>query len=399
MSFLPQGQPLLRFIPDLDVLLQDPDTYLRQRPVVVGPRRMYGLACLFALPGLAILGSCAFIDGEFGERIALGVGLLLGASIWLGWSLMMRGHSLVLSHEGVEVRYLDSTVWCPWSLFNVQGEPFVPDSDSPRTGLALPVAPEVIPFVELRHHETVVAQGVQVEGKQWRFTSSNEVILPARYEVAPFELGQLILKLGRRLGQELPRGRPPTEAHGLQQLDEIPSAPEPGGWITVPLSQLHFPPRCCSCGSSTSVLMPIRIEGSTDVFLRGLARPGPAADLSIPLCETCQEDHVHRVARGGSLGMSLGGLAGLLVVLGIAYFYREVIAILFIAGLLALAIGGLVGYLLGSALGNRLPVQIRHYNPSQGTLSLRFRDPDYAHLVLDTLREEARHRQQRRQLG
>src|SRR5262245_58518953 len=89
----------------------------------------------------------------------MGVGLLLGASVWLGWSLRLRGHELVLHPEGVEVKCRDTAVWCPWALFNTDGAPGVPEADDPRVGVILPVAAEAVPFVELRRHEAPVAQG------------------------------------------------------------------------------------------------------------------------------------------------------------------------------------------------------------------------------------------------
>src|SRR4051794_25529252 len=103
MSVLPAGRPLRQVIPEYEELLRDPAAYLREGPVTIGPRRMYGLAALFAVPGLACLGYSAW-QGEFDpEAISLGIGLLLGALVWLGWSVMLRGHELILRADGVEV--------------------------------------------------------------------------------------------------------------------------------------------------------------------------------------------------------------------------------------------------------------------------------------------------------
>src|SRR5262245_20994527 len=103
MSMLPAGHRLENFLPDLDDLLQDPKSYLQEGPIVIGPRRMYGLAVLFGLPGLALL-IWAALGGKFdGEKVAMGVGLLLGGAIWLGWSILMRGHQIVLRVERIEV--------------------------------------------------------------------------------------------------------------------------------------------------------------------------------------------------------------------------------------------------------------------------------------------------------
>ena len=103
MSVLPAGQPLRQVLPDLDDLMADPYAYLSEAPLAIGPRRFYRLAGLFALPGVAMLLSCVLAGKADGERIALGVGLLSGAALWLGWSLWLRGHELVLHPDGVEV--------------------------------------------------------------------------------------------------------------------------------------------------------------------------------------------------------------------------------------------------------------------------------------------------------
>src|SRR5579884_809200 len=111
MSVLPAGQSLSRFLPDLEDLLHDPRAYLAQGPVTIGPRQMYGLAFLFGIAGGVFLLSCVIAGRGDGERLALGIGLLAGASVWLSWSLWMRGHSLVLHPDGVEVKYRETTVW------------------------------------------------------------------------------------------------------------------------------------------------------------------------------------------------------------------------------------------------------------------------------------------------
>ena len=63
------------------------------------------------------------------------------------------------------------------------------------------------------------------------------------------------------------------------------------------------------------------------------------------------------------------------------------LAVLALGGLAA---GGIVGFLVGTFAGRQLPVQVRRYDPARGTLSLRFRNPDYAAQVLDAMRTQAR---------
>src|SRR5712692_8054799 len=112
MSILPAGSSLRGYLPDLDDLLEDPAAYLGIGPVVIGPRRMYRLAALFAIPGIGFILSYVFGTRD-PERIALGIGMLLGSSIWFGWSLWARGDSLILHRDGVEVKYHEVSAWCP----------------------------------------------------------------------------------------------------------------------------------------------------------------------------------------------------------------------------------------------------------------------------------------------
>jgi len=389
MSVLPAGQSLTRFLPDLEDLVHDPHAYLTREPVTIGPRQMYGLAFLFGLAGGAFLLSCILARGDEGERLALGIGLLCGASVWLGWSLMMRGHSLVLHADGVEVKYRDTSVWCPWAVFNVDGHAFVPDGDSPRVGLTLPLSPESVPFIELRRDDTPIAHGAQVKGRQWNFINAHTVVLPARYEVMADELGEFLLLLGRRLGRQVPKGAPPPDAYHMQQLDELPAAPNAGGWITVHLTRLAFPPNCCACGERTSRMMSFPIASRWDTLSGLVIAASQPLEVPIPVCETCQQRIRERQHRGGIRGMQAGALlfAGLATLLAWGQGWGD-ISMLLVVGLAALAVGGLTGFLLGTLLSKRLPAELGRYSPSEGTLALRFRYPEYAARVLAAMREQ-----------
>lgn len=387
MSVLPAGQSVTRFLPDLEDLLHDPRAYLAQEPVTIGPRQMYGLAFLFGLAGGAFLLSCALAKGDEGERLALGVGLLCGASVWLGWSLMMRGHSLVLHADGLAVNYRDTTVWCPWAVFNVDGRAFVPDGDSPRAGLTLPVSPESVPFVELRRDDTPIAHGAQVKGRQWNFINANTIVLPARYEVMAGELGELLLLLGRRLGRQTPKGLPPPEAYDTQHLGELPAAPDADGWITVHLTRLAFPPYCCECGERTSRTMNFPLASRWDTLSGIMVSPNQTLEVPIPVCETCQQRLRARQHRGGLRGMQAGAFlsCGMATLLAWSQGWGDA-SLLLIVAVAALAVGGLAGFLLGTLLSKRLPAQLGRYSPSHGTLALRFRHPDYGARVLAAMR-------------
>jgi hypothetical protein len=384
MSVLPAGRSLESCLPDLEEFLLDPRAYLTEAPLAFGARRMYRLALLFALPGVALLLSCLGPLGPQAERLAMGVGLLAGASVWLLWSLMLRGHEIVLHPDGVEVSYRGESVWAPWALFNVDGEGFVPEADSPRAGLILPVAPEAVPYVELRRDGVVCACGRQVEGRQWRFSGSDEVVLPGRYEVAAEELGELLLRLGRRLGRELPRGAPPPEAYGEEAAEPEPDAE---GWLTVSLTRLRFPPHCCGCCAATRVTVRVQLLARGDWVLGMFTHNARAVDLQVPLCAGCQARVRARQGRGEMLGLAAGLLLGGGVPLAVALARGLAApALLLIVALLGMAIGGVLGIQAGIALARKLPVRVRDYAPQRGTLAIRFDNPDYAAEVLQAIR-------------
>jgi hypothetical protein len=383
MSVLPAGQKLASFLPDIESLLEDPRAYLQGGSVAIGPRRMVGLAGLFGLPGLALLASCAMGDPDWKERMALGVALLIGSLVWLGWSFMMRGHSLVLHADGLEVRYLDTSVWCPWALLNVDGEPYVPDGDSPRVGLILPIVAEVVPFVEFRRNDSVVAHGAQVRGRQWQFTGPNEVVLPARYEVNASDLGRLLLLLGRRLGRELPRGSPPREAYALESMDQTPTGPDADGWVTVYLTRVAFPAICCDCGQPTHETMPLRVRARGTLLTDILVQPSSPLELPVPVCTACRLRLRKAQHQGGVRGLATGATLGLIAIPSLAGADRGLILPLAVGGA---AIGGILGFIVGTLATGRPPAELARYSPSRGTVALRFRDAAYAGLVLDVMR-------------
>jgi hypothetical protein len=391
MSVLPAGRSARQVIPDFDDLLHDPAAYLREGPVAVGPRQMYGLAALF---GVAAGGCFAYSawQGELDpEAIAIGVGLALGAMVWLGWSLLMRGHQLMLLPDGVEFRYRDTAVWCPWSLFNSGGAPFVPDADNPRTGLTLPVDPEAIPFVVLRRDEAPIAHGVEVKTRQFHFTGANEIVLPARYEVKADELGLLLIQLGARLGHILPKAAPPPEAYRTADLDADVPAPDAAGWFTVHLTHLAFPPRCCSCLTETRDTMNIHVEPAFDWGLRIFAQSVGGTVIPVPVCESCQ----HEIRRRQHQVTSALMPAGAIICAAGAVLLALVVHVTDLQSLLVLALGcgsagALLGLLIGVPLGRRLPVEVRWFSPTQGTVSIRFRNDGYGAAVWELMRERLR---------
>ncbi len=398
MSVLPAGQSLTRFVPDLDEMIDNPRAYLTEGPLTVGPRQMYGLAGLFALIGGALLVSCFFIDPAdrgrlLGERLALGIGLLLGASVWLGWSLRLRGHSLVLRSEGVDICYRDTVVFCPWAAFNVEGRAFVPGGDSPSAGLTLPLATEALAFVELRRDGTPIAHGAEVKAVQWYVIGVDTVVLPARYEVKAGELGELLLMLGRRLGREMPKGLPPPEAYPRAGRDDLALAPDGNGWIAVHLTRLAFPPRCCDCGERTQRTKNFTLDARGDKLMGLFLPASQPLELAVPVCDDCQRRMRDDQHRGSLRGMQFGSLLFCLLAMLLAWNggWRDR-SLLLVVALAALSVGGIVGFLLGSLASRHSPVEMKGYSPSRGTLQVRFRHPEYAAQVLAAMRSQTNER-------
>jgi hypothetical protein len=382
MSVLPAGRSVRQFFPDLDAFLLDPAAHLEAEPVRIGPRRAYGFAAFFGALGALFFVFCAVSGVWRDERLLLGIGCSIGASVFLGWSLRMRGHSLLLKPDGVELRCRDSVVWCPWSLFNSPGHPVIPEGDNPNIAVILPVAPEAVPFVELRRNDTPVAHGAQVKSEQFRFNGPDQVVLSARYEMTASDLGGLLLQLGGRLGRRLPRGMPPPEAYPAPQAPHAEFVgPDAGGWYTVSLGRLRFPPRCCDCGQPTDASVPLSLDAG-DITGR-ITGTAPAAQLTVPVCPDCQVRLRHAYQRGGMRGLNYGVMLGAIALLGLAMAQgeREAVTLAFVC-LAGAAVGGLVGFLMGSAVTRPLPIQVRRYRPDAGTLQIRFQDPHYADLVL-----------------
>jgi hypothetical protein len=65
----------------------------------------------------------------------------------------------------------------------------------------------------------------------------------------------------------------------------------------------------------------------------------------------------------------------------------------------ALAGGGLGGFLLGTLAYRKLPVQLRGYFPSRGTVSMRFVNPEYLSLVLDAMKDRQKSLSRKEQDG
>jgi hypothetical protein len=250
--------------------------------------------------------------------------------------------------------------------------------------MLLPVSPPGIPFVEARVEGALQATGDSVRTKQFRFRSGTEARMKPLYEVKLDELGALLLRLGRALGEDLPRAAAAALEYPVAEKPVVPLATVGAdGWVTVRLTRLVFPPFCCDCGAPTNQAQEFRGYAMTLRFgslfhLEG----GEFTRRKVPLCRTCQAE-MRRAARTGALkGLGIGlGLAVLATLILWATSHKvQVFWMLLPLGLT----GSLAGSAIGQAVGRRnaAPVQLRNFSSSKGTIAIRFRWPEYGERLL-----------------
>jgi hypothetical protein len=223
-----------------------------------------------------------------------------------------------------------------------------------------------------------------VDGPQWHFGGDDEVILPARYEIAALDLGELLLVLGHRLGGDPPRDKPP---HDSEPLPPSELAIDPSGWFTLPLTRLRMPACCARCGGPRDDTLGVRVTARGDWLLGPLLGGVRGAEVRVPVCGPCKELIEARQRRGGFLGLSLGAVVGVLAGLGLAAALGDGRDVpLWLGTLFGFFFGAMFGSSLGLTLTRRLPVRLRRYSPSRGLVSVRFENPEVARHVLESLR-------------
>jgi hypothetical protein len=379
---------ILTAVSGLEGLLLQPRETLAAREFTIGPARKFVTALLLLLVNV-LLGSWVLTLGIFlAELLAFNpgllakpvviflllfwlslAGLLAGSLAWMGRAL--RGGRMVWTSRGVELHRRGTVVYCPWALFNTPGQPFRPGLER----VVLPVAAPAVAAVEARHHGKLFAEGLHVRTPQLTFRSGGEAVLAALYEVNTLELAKVLLHLGRVLGPEAPAA-PAKPAPGEEESPL--SGPGKGGWLTVNLTRLVFPPRCCACGMATTGRQKFRSSEpwfSLGRFLRLTRRE--AVHIWVPVCYPCQTANRAKLRRAVFTGIGLSMLAMLLTALGTCLMSNNLfLALCFIfAVLLGPFLGGMIGYRIGQAQAS--PVQLCDYSPARGTVALRFRREEY----------------------
>jgi hypothetical protein len=382
---------ILAVLPDLETILLDPRKALAGRESVIGPARKYATALLLGLLLTLTVGTAAIVGlkavlparalpREVVTGVSLGLtvfllALLVGSTLFV--QHLFRGGQMTLSERGVELRHRTLMVFCPWALFDTPGRPFTP---APGRAV-LPVAPAAVALVEARQGDHPLAQGTWVDTRQWWFRSPEEGVLESLYEVPAEELAKILLFIGRSLGDSQPRA-------GLAPIGPVPAGAEParldeGGWLTVNLTRLVFPPECCDCGAATGGRQKF---WASEAFLSPSRLWHPtradATHVWVPVCYACQTKNqrllLQAALKGLGAGIGVAFLAGLAMCLWPANLW---LALLF---LVLLPLGPFAGCMIGYYVGERLttPVRLRDYSPRKGTVALRFRRPEYGQRLL-----------------
>jgi hypothetical protein len=153
-----------------------------------------------------------------------------------------------------------------------------------------------------------------------------------------------------------------------------------GGWVSVQLATMQFPPICCDCMADTRAMHSYRVDSVTNVPLR--------------MCELCSSRERRRLNVSFWIGLSLSPVFGALAFWILRQMgARDIVNALFRAaflGLCASAGAGLLIYriLCRAAVG---PVALRNHRPDLNTIEIRFRNSGYADLLLDAQRPAVSH--------
>jgi hypothetical protein len=390
-------KPLSKAIANLGELRARPAAVLAEGDVAIGPYRRWGTATalglvlalvLLGLGGAVLLAANGMMPLRPGPFFMIGsvlvlIGVPLG-SIALMLQLLQGGR-LVLKRDGAEVQHRGMTVVCPWSLFNAEGTPFQPVKDR----VLLPVDPAAVPLVEVRRSDQAIGRGPRTRLKALHFKTANLLEMHGIFEVEAHELAELLVHLGRQLGNRRADAAPLWSAERWDEPEEpaLESAPvlvrKRDGWLEASLVHLAFPPYCSDCGAYTAERK--EFQGQATGFLEA----GQSVPVEVPVCSACQKGHARAQQNGLVTGLFAGILTGVVLAaaLGIAMRPRRLAQAMFPLAIPLAVLGGVVGALIGAGTGKlrSSPVKLKDYSPSRGTVLIWFRNTAYGDALLEIL--------------
>jgi hypothetical protein len=282
---------------------------------------------------------------------------------------------MFLGPGGVEIRYWDTTVFCPWDLFDVDGEAWTaPGLESPTAGVTVPIAPAAVPLVVWRRGVVELARGLKIRAPQAWLLSAHELVLPGRYELRSEDLGKLLLLLGMRLGGRIAAG----ELRTTETIQPEPAVPLPerdkDGFYTVSLTRFRLPPCCCVCAGEPDRTMALTATSGVTPWLGagpGMWSPaGQSVLVEVPVCQRCYEQ------TQSNYGTAVLRWTGLFALVGLVGGLLAPADVQGIALPLGVAIGAIAGLIIGATVGIPQPIELRNYHPPTGTLRVRFRNPE-----------------------
>jgi hypothetical protein len=358
-------KPVRAVVTNFGRLRTDPKAALAEGEILFGPRQAYAVSAVVGIivASLVLAGfALAALDRPLAKPIepwyfvAAGLGVLVSGALTtalvLRWS---RGGSAVLQPQGVQFIHRGRSVFCPWTLFQAAGTPYQPD----HRRVILPVndgTPVALTDIE---GNVTARPANEVKSKPLVGGADGQVALHDLYEVKLAEFAELLLHLGRQLGD----GR--FEGNGIASAEQYIAAQplataDPGGWLRIRLTRLPFPRVCLGCGVHTRETIRHTLDQRHGVH------------IELPLCQACQAERRRRRRRAVLLGAGAGFVPGILaLVLGKPFLAADDLIILC---LIAFPIGVLLGVLSGMVARDSTDLmKFKEYSATAGTVLLRLR--------------------------
>jgi hypothetical protein len=385
---------------DVAELFERPGERLARGPVELGPVRT--APCAAAILLLLAYFVLAFVaDPKLDLRnpsvqfvaIAVLVAVLVtAAAVWL-WRV--SGSRLVLDTKGARFRTRRTEIFCPWSLFNAAGGPFV-DPNVPHR-IQIPINPGGIPDITLTRPNRDPKTATDVKTDEFRFDKRDSLKVSLVYAIDATTLARLLLHLGRHFAENpttpaVPAARRmpvPDERAGAAGARPIWTGGEESfsidhkEWITMDAVRAQFPPMCCLCGGATDETYRLAPKVRYLGFFEG-----NDAGISVPCCPPCQRTLSRLQWRGRWLVLGICVSFGLFVLLwgygfaGFVDLLRKRDTTLFVWPVVSLILLRIFWRFADEMYS---PVYAR-YHPQAKRFSFWFRQPGYALQICEYLR-------------
>jgi hypothetical protein len=356
-------KPVRAVIPNLSRLRSDPKVVLGDEEIVIGPRKARAVATVLG----AITATVVLLGFTFGALdrprnqpvgggyfVAAGISIIAsGAAVTALALRWLRGGSAVVRAEGVVFVYRGRSVFCPWTLFQAAGSPYQPD----HKRVILPANDGIPVALTTADGDVAARPAAEVKSRPLSGASDGQVVLSDLYEVKLVEFGELLLHLGRQLGD----GRVVLVNGDAKESAVAPVAiAQPGGWLRIRMTRLPFPHVCAGCGVGTRE----SIQHTLDVK--------NTVQIHVPLCRACKADRTGRRRRAVIIGAAAGLLPLLLGLLIASAFLNGLdllllSVLLFVVGLILGLVGGII------ARDRAGPAWFKEYDARAGTVAMRLR--------------------------